>query len=241
MQLRTVAAEIAGVVTHLLRYPSRPRRHVAAMPNHQQPPMNEPIILIPGLAVDASVFTVLQGALADRGAGPLIPFGYSPLIDDVRAAAAQLAAQVDQLCGDTGAERVHLVGHSLGGLIARYYVQRLDGHTRVDHVVTVATPHHGTHAAWLLSPLPLVRQLRPGSQLLTELAQPAPNCATHFVAFHSDADAVILPRRNARIDHPDLSARNELVPGAGHVTLPGHRQVVAGTCALLDPGNRRKA
>lgn len=232
---RAVVAEMASVVNHLLRYPTELGRRGAVAPNRQEPGAFVPIVLIPGLAVDVSVFAVLQRALADCGAGPMVPFGYSPLITDVRAAAVDLAEAVDQVREGTRAPRVHLVGHSLGGLIARYFVQRLDGHTRVDVVVTVATPHGGTIAAWLLSPLPLVRQLRPGSDLFTELVEPAPACSTSFVTFSSDTDAVILPRRNARIEHSDLTVRNVLVPGIGHLTLPSHRQVVDEICSLLGP------
>jgi triacylglycerol lipase len=130
---------------------------------------------------------------------------------------------------------VRLVGHSLGGLIARYYVQRLGGHARVETVVTVATPHAGTVAAWLLAPLPLVRQLRPGSKLLGELAEPAAECATSFVAFWSDCDELILPARNARPEHPDLRVRTVPVPGVGHLALASHPDVVREICRTIAP------
>jgi hypothetical protein len=125
------------------------------------------------------------------------------------------------------------VGHSLGGLIARYYVQRLGGDARVDLVVTVATPHRGTMAAWLLPPLPLARQLRPDSALYAELAEPAPECRTRFVTFSSGGDAVIVPARNGQLDHPDLPTRNVVLPGMGHFTLADHRLVLDEICQLL--------
>jgi triacylglycerol lipase len=133
------------------------------------------------------------------------------------------------------------VAHSLGGLIARYYVQRLGGHARVELVVTVATPHRGTMAAWLLPPLPLVRQLRPGSELYAELAEPAPACRTRFVTFSSRDDAVILPAGNGQLDHLDLPSHNIVLPGMGHFTLPGHRLVIDEICQLLaaSPANQR--
>lgn len=233
--LRAVAGEIASVVTHLVRYPTGVGRRWAVPAGGPRPESSEPIVLVPGLADNFAVFTGLRRALEGCGAGPVVSFGYSPLLGDVRSAATDLADHVERLCEVTGAPRVNLVGHSLGGLIARYYVQRLGGHTRVHSVVTVATPHRGTVTAWLLSPLPLVRQLRPGSDLLAELAAPSPGCATRFVTFSSDADAVILPARHAQIEHPDLTVRNLVVPGLGHLTLPGHRLVVNSICALLGP------
>lgn len=233
--LRGVAGEIASVVTHLVRYPTAIGRQWVAPADGLSPGHCEPIVLVPGLADNFAVFTGLRRALDGCGAGPVVSYGYSPLLGDVRSAATDLARHVEQVCAVTGARRVNLVGHSLGGLIARYYVQRLGGHSRVRSVVTVATPHRGTLTAWLLSPLPLVRQLRPGSDLLAELAAPAPGCSTRFVTFSSDADAVILPARNAQIEHPDLAVHNLVVPGLGHLTLPGHRLVVDGICTLLGP------
>jgi hypothetical protein len=72
----------------------------------------------------------------------------------------------------------------------------------------------------------LGRQLRPGSDLVHELREPAPGCATRFLAVWSDLDQMMVPKANARIDHPDLAARNLLVRGVGHMSLPIHRRAV---------------
>jgi hypothetical protein len=121
-------------------------------------------------------------------------------------------------------------------LIARYYIQRLGGDRRVHTCVTLGTPHEGTVAARLL-PWPLVKQVRPDSDLMMELAEPAPGCQTRFVAFYSDVDQLIVPQRRARIRHPDLTARNVRVRGVGHLSLPFHGEVVhqiTGMLAHLD-------
>jgi pimeloyl-ACP methyl ester carboxylesterase len=236
-----VAGEIASVLGHLLRYPTGIGRDWPVTANRLERE-RIPIVLIPGLAVNKSIFTGLRRALTERGCGPVVSFGYSPLVGDVRVAAAQLGVLVDGLRTATGAPRVHLVGHSLGGLIARYYVQRLGGHTRVETVVTVATPHGGTLAAWLLAPVPLVvRQLRPSSDLLNELAQPAPECTTQFVAFWSGRDELILPARHARVEHADLTVRNVEVPGVGHLALAAHPRVVQEICRALSPATTSTA
>jgi hypothetical protein len=100
-------------------------------------------------------------------------------------------------------------------------------------VITLATPHGGTATALLAPPHPLLRQLRPGSEVLTELAAPAAGCRSRFVAFYSDLDEAVVPAARGRIDHPDLKARNVLVPGVGHLTLPLHQPVIDEVRALL--------
>ena len=66
-----------------------------------------------------------------------------------------------------------MIGHSLGGLIARYYVQRLGGDAFVNTLVTLGTPHQGTQLAHAMPLLPLIRQLTPQSPVIRELAEPA--------------------------------------------------------------------
>jgi pimeloyl-ACP methyl ester carboxylesterase len=161
---------------------------------------------------------------------------YSPFTADVRVAAAQLAEEVEALVAETGYERIHVVGHSMGGLIARYYVTRLGGDERVHTLVTLGTPHQGTYTAYGWHNQ-LTRQLRPGSGLMRELEQPVPHCRTRFVVYWSDLDQLIFPQRNAALEHPDLSVRNIDLHGVGHMSLPIIGSVVHGissTLALLD-------
>lgn len=191
-----------------------------------------PIILLHGLVDNGSIFVTLRRSLRRRGFGRVITLNYSPFTSDARDVARRLATLVEKTCEETGYERVHVVGHSLGGLIARYYVQRLGGDARVHTVCTLGTPHTGTRTAHLL-PQRLVRQLRPSSEILAELAEPAPGISTRFVAFWSDLDELIVPKRAARIDHPDLAARNVLLNGVGHMALPLDGRVVREIATLL--------
>jgi len=250
--LRGTATEVAWVAAHGLMYPwglTKERRRVhreeldrftlADLPPVQRGLLlgdvvaaGTPIILLHGLVDNGSIFVTLRRALRRRGFGRVITLNYSPFAQDVRHVAQQLAALVERTCEETGYERVHVVGHSMGGLVARYYVQRLGGDARVHTVCTLGTPHAGTAAAHLL-PHRLVRQLRPGSEIVRELATPAPGLATRCVAFWSDLDELVVPKRAGRIDHPDLAARNVLLRGVGHMALPLDGRVVREIASLL--------
>src|SRR5437870_13355800 len=84
-----------------------------------------------------------------------------------------LAERVEQLACDHPGERIDLVGHSQGGLVGRYYVQKLNGAHRVRHLVTLGTPHRGTPWArsWHLvgRTLPSLRTMDTGAQIIREL------------------------------------------------------------------------
>jgi triacylglycerol lipase len=191
-----------------------------------------PILLVHGFVDNRSIFTLLRRQLRRRGFGRIVALNYSVLTGDVRAAARRLGDAVERLAAETGYDRVHVVGHSLGGLVARYYAQRMGGDARVHTLVTLGTPHAGTWTAHAL-PHALARQLRPSSDLVRELREPAPACRTRFVAIWSDLDQLMIPRSTARIDHPDLRADNVGVPGVGHLSLPISRRVVRHICATL--------
>ena len=247
--LARTAVELAWVGTHLGLYPfgavsGRTVQDVRGYRVEHLPPVQRslligdveasgtPILLVHGLVDNRSIFTLLSRGLRRRGFGRVVSVNYSPLTTDVRTAAAGLAEEVGALVAETGYERVHVVGHSLGGLIARYYVTRLGGDARVHTVVTLGTPHEGTCDAYAL-PIRLGRQLRPGSELMRELAAPVERCATRFVAYWSDLDPLVVPQEHARITHPDLRARNVRLRGVGHMSLPITRSVVHGISTVL--------
>ncbi|MFH1652463.1 MAG: alpha/beta fold hydrolase [Pseudomonadota bacterium] len=57
--------------------------------------------------------------------------------------ADQLRRAVDKILAATGAEKVNIVAHSMGGLVARSYIKWLGGNDKVYRILTVGTPNHG--------------------------------------------------------------------------------------------------
>ncbi|WP_370414468.1 esterase/lipase family protein [Streptomyces fradiae] len=246
-RMKAAALELAVLAGHLALYPSGlvgERRTTAGSPAASgatagaRGPAARPVVLLHGFVDNRSVFVLLRRALARHGRDCVESLNYSPLTCDLRTAAELLDRRVTDLLDRTGHTEVDLVGHSLGGLIARYYVQRLGGDARVRTLAMLGTPHSGTAFAPLAvaDAHPLVRQMRPGSEVLRELAGPAPGCRTRFVSFWSDLDQVMVPVETARLEHPDLIVQNVRVSGIGHLALPVHPTVAAGILRALDEG-----
>jgi pimeloyl-ACP methyl ester carboxylesterase len=259
--LRATALELVVLAGHTLLYPTgitgerhpaggaEPGRAMAGTPGGQAAPTpapagttalpadhpeRPPVVLLHGFIDNRSVFVLLRRSLARYGWHHLESLNYSPLTCDIRTAAELLDRHIEEICARTGHREVDIVGHSLGGLIARYYVQRLGGDRRVRTLVTLGTPHGGTSVAPLAAAHPIVRQMRSGSAPIEELRLPAPGCRTRFVSFWSELDQVIVPVEAACIDHPDLDAVNVRVSGVGHLALPVHPAVAAGVRQALD-------
>ncbi|MFJ6719414.1 MULTISPECIES: triacylglycerol lipase [unclassified Streptomyces] len=233
--LRAAVLEAVVLTGHLFLYPTGVlAERLAVDPAAGATGQRPPVLLLHGFTDNRSVFVLLRRALAADGMRRVETYNYSPFTRDLRATAGHLARRVEELCERSGQERIDLVGHSLGGLVARYYLQRLGGDARVRTLVTLGTPHSGTSVAPFMDAHPLVRQMRPGSEVMRELDAPAPGCRTRCVAFWSEFDALMTPPGTARLDHPDLIAENVLVTGIGHLALPVHPTVIGAIRRTLD-------
>ncbi len=135
-----------------------------------------------------------------------------------------LAGQVAQFVDENyaSAEKIDLVAFSMGGLVTRYYLQRLGGLGRVQRYVTLSTPHHGTVLAWLL-PTAGCRQMRPGSAFLRDLNADAAQLAQlDFTSFWTPFDAIIVPQRSSIM----AQARNVKLPIALHPLMVRHGRML---------------
>ncbi len=128
------------------------------------------LVFVHGLAANRSGFLPLQAYLRLHGHHQQLAFNYRSSGSIERQALA-LKRTID---AKVGGGRIDLVAHSLGGLVSRCYLQLLGGARRVDRLITLGTPHHGTYAATFL-PSAFVRQLHPDSAFLRHLnEQPVP-------------------------------------------------------------------
>src|SRR5262245_24973076 len=103
-------------------------------------PHPTPVVLVHGLGGARSNFRVLRGFLASRGVRNFASFSYAPRIDYQRLV-PRLGRRIEEVCRDTGATQVDVVGHSLGGLVARHLVELGDGR-RVRRLVTLGAPYY---------------------------------------------------------------------------------------------------
>jgi len=92
-----------------------------------------------------------------------------------------------------------LVGFSMGGVVGRYYLQRLGGLARVRRFVSVSSPHRGTLTAYLQK-LPGAAQMRPDSELLRELDRDvAALDRIDVTSIWTPLDLMILPPESSRL------------------------------------------
>ncbi|MCE7067167.1 lipase/acyltransferase domain-containing protein [Dyadobacter sp. CY326] len=159
-------------------------------------PMANTLILVHGFMDTGRRMTWMSRQLSTLGWKVLTP---SLLPSNGTQTIEKLAERLSQFIQENTMEsdRIDLIAFSMGGLISRYYLQRLGGLAKTDRFITIATPHHGTLAAYFL-PLPGIKQMRPNSPFLSDIN------ASHdqlkqlvFVSYYSPFDLIIIPAKSS--------------------------------------------
>lgn len=177
-----------------------------------------PVILIHGFFHNRSGFFVMRRHLTKQGFRKIYTFNYNTLTKSIEQSAEDLAEKVEEVLLLTRRERVHIVGHSQGGLIARYYIQALGGEHRVSKCVTMGTPHLGTYAAYLVT-VPASVQMRPNSRFLDKLnALPTPK-RVRWYSFYSRNDVLVYPYKNALLPEDKFNVINFNMDDQGHLSF----------------------
>lgn len=208
-------------------------------------PTRETVLLTQGLVQTRGVMEILEARLRRDGfevfsvhlGGFMGTYNTRP----IPVIARHVLGKIRRLRARYGLGRIHMIGHSKGGLIGRYMLQILGGEEHVKTLITLGTPHRGTPTAWLVS-APVLRQIMPsgpemvpGSEVL-EALQGAPMPAdTRVVSIFSRTD-LICPYWCSWVDPSGGGrVRNLMVQGQGHTELLSDRRVYRLLKAELRP------
>lgn len=179
-------------------------------------PNERPVILCHGYSHNSSAFLLMRRRLRNAGWNNLIAPSFGPVTASIPSFAEKLSKLVEDILARTGCDKVDLIGHSMGGLVVRYYIQSLGGSSNVATAITLGGPHKGTKVA-VFGLLQSARQFRLDSPIVAELNQePAPCDSVNMISIWSDFDSVVLPPENAMLPEP---CGNIMVPNTGHLAL----------------------
>jgi triacylglycerol lipase len=161
-------------------------------------PLVPPVLLLHGIGDTSAVCARLRRYLANHGREVhTLDLTPSDGASGLEALAGQVLSYVEQKFPSD--QPVDLVGFSMGGIVARYYLQRLGGLARVRRFVTIASPHRGTWMAYFRRTTG-ARQMRPRSALLRDLDhEPGTLAGLDFTSIWSPFDLTILPATSSVI------------------------------------------
>ncbi|UUO17976.1 esterase/lipase family protein [Dolichospermum heterosporum] len=157
-----------------------------------------PVLLVHGINDTGAVFNKMAFSLRQQGLSvhtvDLIPNNGSEVLE-------KLAQQVANYVNDTfaTAQPLDIVGFSMGGIVSRYYIQRLGGINRVQRFITISSPHHGTivaYGTWLAGAL----QMRPHSDFLNDLNSDVEMLKQlDFTSIWTPYDLMIIPTESSQL------------------------------------------
>ena len=157
-----------------------------------------PVLLVHGINDTGAVFNKMAFSLRQQGLSvhtvDLIPNNGSEVLE-------KLAQQVANYVNDTfaTAQPLDIVGFSMGGIVSRYYIQRLGGINRVQRFITISSPHYGTivaYGTWLAGAL----QMRPHSDFLNDLnADVEMLKQLNFTSIWTPYDLMIIPTESSQL------------------------------------------
>ena len=162
---------------------------------------HDPILFIHGWNASSSTWsTMVSRFKADGWTNPELA-NWSYNFRQSNATTASIIAQkVDSILAVTGATKVDIITHSMGTLSARYYVRNLGGDGKVDALVSLGGPNHGTTTASLCFDISCV-EMRPNSSFLTNLNSLDETWGTpRYGTWWTDCDEVINPHSSVLLN-----------------------------------------
>ncbi|MDP3793113.1 MAG: hypothetical protein Q8Q89_05325 [bacterium] len=130
----------------------------------QEPPKPDPVIIIPGILGSSDkngawvidpIFHTYDDLIATLKANGFVDdkdiftFPYDWRQSNV-ITAVQLRNKINEVQAICGCAKVDLVAHSMGGLVARQYIQSTQYENDVDQLIFLGTPHLGAPFAYLM-------------------------------------------------------------------------------------------
>lgn len=210
---------------------SRPLPRIGSRPARSGDERRLPVLMLHGLAHNMSWSVRIQKELHRSGFATR-SINYNTFSSDLDRCADTVAEHIWEYAGSSAVPAVHVVAHSLGGIVLRAALAR---HEEIQEYVatgvTVGSPHQGT--PWAYAPLAplmplvggLVTQIRPGSETLVKLDKETVAGPTRWVSVYSTTDEIV-PAGYGRLEHPLLNAVHVELNGIGHYGLMFHERSV---------------
>lgn len=173
-------------------------------------PCSRPLLLVHGYSCSRGVWWLLRRRLEAAG-HTVATVSLAPPYTNIGKLVPELGQRIEKVCKATGADRVVLVAHSMGGLVCRSYLAR-HGSDRVERLITISSPHSGSELA-RIGIGKNAREMEPGSLWLKDLGQaglPVP-----AVAIRTPHDNFVMPQDNQRLP----GAIDVALEGVGHLAV----------------------
>ncbi|MFH8798253.1 alpha/beta fold hydrolase [Streptomyces sp. NPDC017936] len=161
-----------------------------------------PVVFVHGYTGSASNWVTAMSVFRLNGwsSSDLFAYEYNSYGNNITNAQG-LASFVNNVKARTGASKVAIVNHSMGGLVSQYYLKVLGGHASVSHLASIAGANHGTTYAGACLIYTTCQQMYPGSSFIAQISSGDETPGdTRYSTWYSACDGIILPYTSTRLD-----------------------------------------
>ena len=153
---------------------------------------------------------------------------YSTRHGSITGMIEDLSVKVDEILQQTGAKKVDIVAHSLGGLVARHYMSVGPGRGKVKNLITLGTCHYGTQASSFLKAFmsgSLAKDLKFNSHFMQTLNSLKPPRGSRITSIYAKNDWTAWPLDSCLLNESSVHFKNFEIDSTGHVGLLYHSLV----------------
>ncbi len=133
----------------------------------------------------------------EQGYDLVLAFDYENLDTEIEKIAAQLKQKLEAVgLGEGHGKTLHVVAHSMGGLVSRWFVEQMEGDKVISHLIMVGTPNNGSQWATVAQfvsvglgfAMNFLELAKPVQLLLNFLGKYGDRALTSLRQMHPDSD-----------------------------------------------------
>ncbi|WP_177176544.1 alpha/beta fold hydrolase [Hyunsoonleella jejuensis] len=188
---------------------------------------NTLVLMLPGYTETQFVFYEFRKCLKESDVS-FKTIKYRPFLGDLDLEIEKLMVEIHSVISNNPEKEIVLIGHSMGGLIARCVLERLRDSNKVKSIM-ISTPHLGTKlASFALGSCG--KQMRPKSCFINSMAKAFNKNSLNI---YSNADSLVCPRSSLLYLGNNVQTKKKLL----HNSILFDREVVQEINKFIDHGN----
>src|SRR3990167_10232137 len=185
---------------------------------------NIPILFIHGYMHHSVVFLYMIKTIKKAGYNSIFTINLNKPFSSIEVFSQEMKIKVTEIKKNTNSNKIHIIAHSMGGVVAAYYALFLDKEESIDKLITICSPLNGTYAAFAGAGK-CAYEMRKNSIFINNLNKKIlEDNSINFYHIATKTDQLIIPYKSA-LTNKKLK-KEFIFDGIGHAKILFTKKVV---------------